>query len=64
MRIHPGIRELARWGRAVLLPIGSVNRHLRYLVVKTGKELHFEPEVFQKLEMDSKATLHEIGIDE
>ncbi len=63
MKIPPGIRRLARQGRAILLPVGSMRRHLSVLTRKTGKELHFDHGIIQRLEMETEATLHEMGIN-
>ena len=64
MILQPRIRMLARWGRSILLPIGSIRQHLRSLVHKTGKELHFESTVIQYLEIETEATLKKMGINQ
>lgn len=62
MRTSQQIRSFARRGRAVFLPIGSVHKHLQYLVFKTGKDLHFKNMVIKRLENETVVTLQESGI--
>ncbi len=62
MKLPSRIHRLARWGRAVLMPIGEVDEHLRSLVLKTGKELRFDRGTYKNLEMETETTLHEMGI--
>jgi hypothetical protein len=63
MKIPAGIRRLARQGRAILLPISSLRRHLSALTRRTGKELYFDNGIIQRLEVEVETTLHEMGID-
>ncbi len=64
MIVQPRIRMLARWGRAMLLPMGSVRQHLSALVHRTGRELRMEPAAIQHLETETETTLHQMGINQ
>jgi hypothetical protein len=62
MNLLRSLRKIARWGRAILRPIGPVPEHLRSLVGKTGHELGFDPSSTKQLEIDAYETIKESGI--
>jgi len=55
------LRRWATWARALILPMGGVNRHLCVLAGRTAEELGAQPEVIRRLEALTRETCQEAG---